>query len=152
MAITRPHLVRFGRSLVEKNSPRPPASFCTAPAPYFDRLTSKKPKKLVADGFGFGVSLGSQPQASSFAVLMAGFALYARNLILVKFFRVSFVFVQKVFWVCLRLVGRNKVRERCRKMREVISLNLALVRSQSDEMWPSYGQKTVFEKVILTSI
>ena len=71
---------------------------------------------------------------------------YAQTLIVVKFVRVSFVFVQKVFWVCLRLVGRNKVRERCRKMREVISLNLALVRSQSDEMWPSYGQKTVFEK------
>ena len=63
-----------------------------------------------------------------------------------------FEFSEFSFLSFYRFLLVSKGPDLSRKMREAISCNLAPVRSKSDVMEPSYDQKTVLKKMILTTI
>ena len=59
-----------------------------------------------------------------------------------------FIFMNLVFLVLSRFLIETKGPELSRKVREAISCNLALVRSKSDVMGPSYDRKTVLKNIL----
>ncbi len=73
-------------------------------------------------------------------------------LIVVKIVWIFFEFSKFSFLSFYRFLVVSKGSDLSRKMREAISCNLAPVRSKSDVMEPSYDQKTVLKKMILTTI